>query len=141
MPERPLPDWSGLSFAFSETDVIYLAHGDLERKLGGGDSELNASSHYFQALAFFLVDVLFGLEADDFAAELGRQAAWVELLNTVNAAPAARERVPVRGRTEAHRAGNTNAGQHATARSTHLVTFALRAWFTMCFSSPVKTKL
>jgi branched-chain amino acid aminotransferase len=32
MPERPLPDWSGLSFAFTETDVVYLAHGDLAHK-------------------------------------------------------------------------------------------------------------
>lgn len=29
--KRPLPDWDKLSFSFTETDVMYVSHGDLDR--------------------------------------------------------------------------------------------------------------
>ncbi len=32
MPEKPLPNWDKLTFAFIETDTIYRAKGDLNRK-------------------------------------------------------------------------------------------------------------
>jgi len=39
MADRPLPDWNHLSFAFTETDWIYHAQGDLARKPVWDDGE------------------------------------------------------------------------------------------------------
>lgn len=67
MPERPLPDWENLSFAFIETDWIYTSAGDLGRKPVWAEGEfLPFGSIEFSPAAAFLsygIGVFEGLKA------------------------------------------------------------------------------
>ena len=50
------------------------------RKLRAGDGELDAANHGVQSLAIFFVQIVPGVEAEDFAAELRRQGRRVKRL-------------------------------------------------------------